>query len=109
VSESETYVCGDGGRFFQHARDGWTDFSAQAKMTGDLWCVEVFQKKIYVAADAGLFLLEGKNLIQVDTKFNVGEGHRLHANDGVLWYFGIEKLCFFDGKKWTYVRHPDND
>ena len=108
TSSGDTYVCGDGGRFFQRTRNGWTDFSVQPKPTGDLWCVEVFKKNTYVAGDAGLFVLEGKSLIAVDAGFDVGEGHRLHANDGVLWYFGINHLCFFDGKKWTYVKHPDN-
>jgi hypothetical protein len=108
LSEEDTYVCGEEGRFFRHTGNGWTDFSAQAKITGDLWCVEVFQKKVYVAADSGLFVFDGKKLAAVKTGFDVGEGHRLHANDGVLWYFGINDLCFFDGKKWTYVKHPDN-
>jgi hypothetical protein len=102
------YDCGEDGVFFQRTKTGWKDFSASPKATGDLWAVEVFRKKVYVAADAGLFSLENGKLMAVKTGFDVGEGHRLHANDDVLWYFGVEKLCFFDGKKWTYVKHPDN-
>jgi len=108
LSRNELYVCGDDGRFFQRTKNEWADLSASPKITGDLWCVEVFQKKVYVAGDSGLFVLEGKKLVKVDTGFDSGEGHRLHANDGVLWSFGISALCFFDGKKWTEVKHPDN-
>ena len=105
-SESDVYACGDAG-LFQHTGNGWTEFSALTA-TGDLWCVEVFENKVYVAGDSGLFVLNDKKLTKVTAAFDFGEGHRLHANDGVLWYFGVDKLCFFDGKKWTYVKHPDN-
>jgi len=107
-SDNEAYVCGSDGLFFQHAKGRWTDLSASPKKTGDFWCIEMFQNHVYVAGDTGLFVLENKKLSKVDMGFDCGEGHRLHANDGVLWYFGVDKLAFFDGKKWTYVKHPDN-
>lgn len=108
LAADDFYVCGEDGVFFRRTGNSWTDLSASPKITGDLWCVETFKKEVYVAGDSGLFSLQDKKLVAVDTGFHVGEGHRLHANDGVLWYFGVDHLCFFDGKKWTYVRHPDN-
>ena len=34
--------------------------------------------------------------------------HRLHANDGVMWSFGIDHLLVFNGKKWSEVVCPMN-
>jgi hypothetical protein len=107
VSPDEVYVCGNKGRFYRGRLDKWEDFSF-TRMTGDFWCVEVFQSVPYLAADAGLFVFDGKKVIPAETGLEKAEGHRLHANDGVLWSFGVDQLSFFDGKKWTYVKHPDN-
>lgn len=105
-SASLAYVCGNRGSFSRGSHDHWEDFSLPDK-TEDLWSVEVFQGKVYVAGDKGLYLFDGERLEPLNTGM-VLDGHRLHANGGVLWSFGNEHLAFFDGKKWTYVKHPDN-
>jgi hypothetical protein len=106
ASPTQAYFCGNRGIFFRGSLGQWEDFSL-ANKTDDLWSVEVFQDRVYVAGDKGLYRLESKALESLDTGFTL-DGYRLHANGGVLWSFGNEHLAFFDGKKWTYVKHPDN-
>jgi hypothetical protein len=106
VSPTEVYLCGNRGFFFRGSRERWEDISLPDK-TEDLWSVEVYQGKVYVAGDKGLYVFDGKRVEFLDTGM-VLDGHRLHANDGVLWSFGNEHLAYLDGKKWNYVKHPDN-
>jgi hypothetical protein len=49
-----------------------------------------------------------EKVARVKAGFKWREGHRLHANDGVLRSFGIEQLACFDGKQFTEVKHPGN-
>jgi photosystem II stability/assembly factor-like uncharacterized protein len=108
VASDEVYVCGKNGTFFKGHLNQWKQFDVP-KGIEHLWCVEHFEGKIYLAAYEGLFVFDGKRVQQVDTNLEPApDGHRLHANDGVLWSFGVNHLASFDGNKWTYVKHPDN-
>jgi hypothetical protein len=109
VSETEVYLCGGGGNLFRGYAGKWGHFALPPKWDEDFWCVEVFDGKPYIAGDSGIYELGPKGLVPVETGLKPEpDGFRLHANDGVLWSFGSHHLCFFDGKKWTYVKHPDN-
>ena len=108
VSPTEVYVSGYKGALYRFDGKNWRDLS-NPKLKNYFSGLEVFQGKPYVAAEGGIFAFDGERLGQVDTGLSPSPtGCRLHANDGVLWSFGLEHLCFFDGKKWTYVKHPDN-
>jgi hypothetical protein len=108
VSPTEVYICANGGGFFKGYADHWENYSL-AGSRESFWCVEVFKGIPFLASSSGLYNFDGKSLQKVRTDINpTPDGHRLHSNDEVLWSFGTERLCFFDGKKWTYVKHPDN-
>ena len=108
VAKDQVYVCGNDGTFFRGFRGRWHDHSVY-DLGEDFWCIEAFNGKIYLAADSGLHIFDGEKVMPIDTGLDPPpDGHRLHANDGVLWSFGIEQLAFFDGKKWELVKHPDN-
>lgn len=108
ASLNEVYICGNNGSFFRGHLDQWNDFSVP-KMKDEFWCVEVFKKKVYLASREMLHGFDGKEVQPLDTGLSdEPDGFQLHANDEVLWSFGLDHLCFFDGKKWTYVKHPDN-
>jgi len=76
------------------------------KEAGSFSSLAHFMGKIYLAAEGGLFVYDGTAVAPVKTPND--DVSKLDANDGVLWSFGIHHLQFFDGKKWTYVQHPDN-
>jgi hypothetical protein len=108
VSPTEVYICGQKGGLFRGNHAGWENHS-RPDLGVDFWCVEFFNERVYLAATPRLYQFDGKEISAVRTDLRpVPDGHRLHAHDGVLWSFGTRHLCFFDGKKWTYMKHPDN-
>lgn len=108
VSPREVYLCANDGGFFRGSIEKWENLSVPG-MKEEFWCVEIFGGAIYLAATSGIYMFDGKRIAKVSTKLRPApDGQRLHANDGVLWSFGGKHLCFFDGKEWTYVKHPDN-
>jgi hypothetical protein len=108
VSVDEVYLCGNDGVFFRGRQEQWENFSAP-EIGEEFWCVEAYRGRPYLAATPRLFEFDGRKVVPVKTELRPRpDGHRLHSNDGVLWSFGTDHLCFFDGKKWTYVKHPDN-
>ena len=108
VSPSEIYICGQKGGLYLGSHGGWENHS-RPDLGVDFWCAEVFGGRLYLAATPRLYEFDGKQVSSLSTGLTpVPDGHRIHANDGVLWSFGTRHLCFFDGKKWTSVKHPDN-
>jgi hypothetical protein len=108
VAPDEVYLCGDRGVVFRGFIDDWENLSA-SKFDKAFWCIEKFEGRMYLAASRGLYMLDGRGIVPVETNLSPRpDGGRLHSADGVLWSFGNKHLCFFDGKSWTYVKHPDN-
>ncbi len=108
VSKDEVYICGNDGLLFRGNKDSW-EFIGDEEIDYNFWDLEMFQDKIYLAHVAGMVVFDGVQLSDVD--FNLGEDiscHKLHANDGVLWSFGVDDLLFQDGQKWTRVICPHN-
>jgi hypothetical protein len=108
ISREEVYVCGRNGKLFRRQAVRWEDLSLRRGGV-HFWSVEVFEQQAFLASSNGLYAIQQGKLLPVDTGLNPKpDAYRLHAVDGVLWSFGNHNLCFFDGKKWTYVKHPDN-
>jgi photosystem II stability/assembly factor-like uncharacterized protein len=109
VSPKEAYVCGRKGTLLKLS-DGHWDVLTDTAFSDDFWCVESFNDEVYVASLKDVFVLKGKKLERTDAAKTAPkpDAFRLDAKDGVLWSFGQRYVCFFDGKKWTYVAHPDN-
>lgn len=109
VSKDEVYICGSRGCFFKGNRSRWNDLS-DPNFTDDFWGLEYFQDEVYLAHANGLMVWTDSTLKAV----NLGvkkpiSAHRLHANDGVLWSFGVDDLFSYDGKKWKEVPCPENE
>ena len=86
-----------------------TSLSGNDSITDNFWGIEYFQGKIYLASLNGLFVLDDGHISTIKTGLTPEiKGYRLHANDGVLWSFGVDDLAFFDGNNWQRVIHPDN-
>jgi hypothetical protein len=102
------FACGRNGTFLRRTGTEWESLS-DPRIRTHFWCLEEFEGNIYLAGADGLYRYDGKALKPIDTGLTPKlDGNRLYANDGVLWSIGMERLGFFDGKKWTYVKHPDN-
>lgn len=102
------FACGRNGTFLRRAGNTWESLS-DPRIRTHFWCLEEFAGDIYLAGADGLYRYDGKALNIIDTGLTPKlDGNRLYAHDGVLWSFGMERLGFFDGKQWTYVKHPDN-
>lgn len=109
VSDREVYACGSDGAVFRGYLQKWEKLNVRPSSKEGFWCLEYFGGKVYLAGNLKLYVVQENEVIRVDTGLSPApDGNRLHANDGVLWSFGSYHLCFFDGKKWTYVKHPDN-
>ncbi len=108
VSKNEVYICGNNGTLLLGNKNGFKDIS-DTYVSDNFWGIEYFQGKIYLSSLNGLFVLDDKGIVQIKTGLEPEiKGYRLHANDGVLWSFGVDDLAFFDGKNWQRVIHPDN-
>jgi hypothetical protein len=108
ISEEEVFICGDNGNLFVGSKDNWR-YIGHSDIVPNFWAVEHFKGKVYVSFSRGIFVYDGGGLTEVD--FGVDrrvDCHRLHANDGMLWSFGIDDLFCFDGQKWTEVICPMN-
>jgi hypothetical protein len=107
-ASDRVFACGRNGTFLRRASKEWESLSDPHIRT-HFWCLEEFEGNIYLAGADGLYRYDGKALKPIDTGLTPKlDGNRLYANDGVLWSIGMERLGFFDGKKWTYAKHPDN-
>ncbi|MGA2256554.1 MAG: hypothetical protein ABSG53_18050 [Thermoguttaceae bacterium] len=108
VSKDEVYISGSRGRLLRGNRNGWLDLG-DPDVADDFWGLEYFRGKVYVAHANGIMVWNGEKLESVDMGIKRDIScHRLHANDGVLWSFGMDDLFFFDGKTWTEVVCPEN-
>jgi hypothetical protein len=108
LSREEVYICGNNGLFFRGNARGWTDLT-DPDVESNFYGMTPYQGKIYLAHATGLFAHDGTALEAVDFQLDGPVGcHRVHANDGVLWSFGIDDLVYFDGAKWARVICPLN-
>jgi len=106
ISKDEVYVCGDDGLVFEGNRKGWKSIGPKDPDL-DFWGIDVFQGNVYVAHDGGLMVRKEGAFEEVNFGLKGGiDCHRLHANDGVLWSFGIDTLLAFDGMTWRRVNQP---
>jgi len=107
VSRSEVYICGNRGTFFKLSNGVFSDFSLRTE--DHFWGMTSFQEKIYLSNLKGIHVFDGKKVRPVDTKLKPAiDGYRLDACKEQLWSFGVDDLAWFDGKKWTRLKHPDN-
>jgi hypothetical protein len=108
VSSEEFYVCGRRSTFFHWNKGTWENLSLK-QLVEDFWGIEVFEGKIYVSSLTSIFVLQEGQLLPIETGLTPKpDAFRLDSRDGQLWSFGMRHLCYFDGKQWTSVKHPDN-
>jgi hypothetical protein len=108
ISNEEIYTCGNNGVLLRGAGEHW-EFVGDPDFKANFWGMEFFNGKLYLAHMEGLLEFDGMHFGAVD--FGVERKltyYRLHANDGILWSFGINDLFCFDGQRWREVICPEN-
>lgn len=74
-------------------------------------CLTKFKDAVYLCAEEGLFVWNGKSVTPVRAKLKpeLQDASRVDQVDGVLWSIGIKDIARFDGKKWVRFEDPDNE
>ncbi len=110
VSPETAYACGQAGTLLQGKGDRW-DLVQQDATKNQLWGLEWYQKKLWLASLKGLWCMDEQgNCTKVDFGLNdekVTCGF-LHAGGGVLWSIGDKHLLSTDdGVHWTLHKIPE--
>lgn len=74
----------------------------------ELWGVVSFAGNVYVAGYDGIAMIQGDDIVPVDTGLGDIQGYRLRASQGVLWSIGNDHVLRFDGTTWSERVCPDN-
>ena len=100
VAPGLVYACGQQGVLLRGSPEGWEPV-AHSSTRDDLWGMEWFEDRLYVASSKAIFRLDGDDLHRVDTglgdSFTYGE---LHAGEGAMWSFGAMNIARTDGRAW---------
>jgi hypothetical protein len=108
AAPDEVYVCGNDGILLKGNRNAW-QILASGEFSSHFWDLEVFDGKIWVAHSQGVLRYDGTTVEPVDLQLGKMIGHhKLHAADDILWSFGVDDLCYFDGRTWREVICPEN-
>lgn len=110
VSRDIVHVCGGMGTLLTGNRQGWR-LLAEGETEDNLWDLEMFGGRLYLAANSGLLAYDatGDAIVPVDTGLSPKpDGHRLSTNVRELWSIGENHLARFDGATWELIVHPDN-
>lgn len=95
IAPDLVYISGQGGVLLRGFGDSWEVIPHEAT-EADLWGMEWYRERLYVACDDGMFVLSpDDDLQQID--LGLGEPwtcRHLHANDGVMWSFGPKHLAW---------------
>lgn len=95
VRDNIVFACGQEGVLIEGFDSQWRIVEHGISLP-DLWGMEWFNDRLYVACDDGLYALKSNDVLE---KINIGLGdnwtfRHLHANDGVLWSFGPKHICW---------------
>ncbi|WP_147306983.1 hypothetical protein [Roseateles depolymerans] len=107
----EVWVCGYKGTLLRgNARDGFNRLNGSNDQQTFV-CLTKFNESVYLCAEEGLFVWNGKSIMQVRTSLQpeLQDAWRVDQVDGVLWSVGVTDIARFDGKIWLRVEHPDNE
>lgn len=108
VDPNTVYICGRNGILLKGSMDAWSVYAAE-DFEEDLWGLDVFDGKPYIAYRNGIAMFDGNSIIPVDTKLKPEpDSGVLQSNGDELWSFGNNDLCYFNGESWERVICPDN-
>ena len=105
VRDDLAYACGQEGVLLRSRGGGWEQIDHDAT-EDDLWDLEWYRDRLYLAHDEGLLVLTGGDDLQA-VKFGIRGAitcRHLHANDEILLSSGPKNILWTgDGKKWDEI------
>ncbi len=104
AAKKVVYACGAAGTVLRGTVDGF-EAIAQEGTSDNLYGLEWFEGKLYLAGLKALYVLDEDALEPVDVGLGGGVTFGdLHVNDGVMWSVGARHLLYTeDGTTWTQV------
>lgn len=97
------YACGQAGTLLRGRGVRW-EVIQQQRTEEDLWGLEWFMGRLYVASTQFVYYLDADDLELVDFADDVPSScYHLSAIDDVLWSIGPKDLMEFNGIDWTRV------
>lgn len=107
VRKGVTYACGQMGVVLRGSNLLW-ELLAHNSTDEDLWGMEWFQERLYVASSTAVYVLGEDSLLRRVSPPGVSCGH-LHANDDVMWSFGGRYLMSTtNGTDWQDQTPPED-
>jgi hypothetical protein len=108
IDPKTVYAAGLAGVVLRTVDGSWESLEHDAT-EDDFWGMTVFQGRVYLAAYAGLFVIDGNDVVPVDMNLPLTLSTAyLDANDGVMWSVGQKDLAYTeDGATWTGVAGPN--
>lgn len=98
------HAAGRGG-FIMHSSDGddWRVID-QSVMSDDIWDLAWFKGTLYVSTLAGLYSVQGDDLVPVDFGQDAPSScYHLSVATDVMWSIGSRDVMAFDGKHWVRI------
>jgi hypothetical protein len=105
VSPTLCYVCGKAGVVLRGFQNTWE--LVESKSKSNFWSIEIFQGRIYLAGNRGLFTIDGDEVRPLNLGREV-QGNKLYTNGEELWSVEDHELWVFDGAEWKERICPDN-
>jgi hypothetical protein len=103
VDRARCFACGTGGVLLRGAGDRF-EVVDHRSTKANLYALEWFGGRLYVASLKTVYRLEGDALLPVDLGVPDLTAGSLHASEGRLWSCGARHLAFTeDGARWTRV------
>jgi hypothetical protein len=105
ITPSKVFCSGQNGLLIKGAHNRW-EIIDHGATDSNIWGLEWFRDKLFVACDDGLFIYKGSNELEkldLDLGENISHRH-LHANNGILMSFGPKNIVWTeDGKHWSDI------
>ncbi len=104
AGDGVVYACGQNGVLLRGKGNDW-EMVSQTATKDDLWGLEFYKGKLYVASMHALYKLVGDDLVLVDFGGcpRPSSFYGLAAGDGLLWSVGAKDIVEFDGDTWSVV------
>lgn len=103
AGDGHVYVCGQNGVLLRGRRSQWEVICEDATQE-NLWSVEWFEGRLYIATILALYTVANNTLIPVDFDGDPPTTcYRLTKSKGFLWSIGREDIMRFDGTTWIRV------
>lgn len=104
ADDGMVYAIGQLGTILRGRGNNW-EVIPQEDSKEDLWGIEWFKGKLYIASTRLLYTLEEGSLKLVDFGDAPipGTCYHLSAADGILWSVGAKNVMQFDGEVWTEI------